>query len=153
MLEMSTEFEEVFPTYDSSGHRITPVHSHNRILTNDCTPTFEKPSCRGSCAGCSGKVATAQCKARQLECKGSQEGYSFPFMSDPISLLGLLLGGDIEIFEFHPPPMTFTFDSSFPIPIPHPAADAFLDLFLQFHVDARLDYALVLGKLFACLID
>lgn len=26
-------------------------------------------------------------------------------MSDPTTLLGLLAGGDIEILEFHPPPL------------------------------------------------
>ena len=141
----------MFPTYDSSGHRITPVHSHNRILTAGCTPTFEKPSCTGSCSGCSGKVATAKCKARQLGCKGVQAGFSFPFMSNPASVLGLLSNKDIEILEFRPPPMTFSFEARLLIPI-HPYVDPIVQLYLEFSASARVEFALVLGKLIACLI-
>jgi hypothetical protein len=148
---MSTEFEEVFPTYDSSGHRITPVHSHNRILTAECTPTFAKPDCTGSCAGCSGKVATAKCKARQLGCKGVQVGFSFPFMSNPASLLGLLSNKDIEIIDFRPPPMTFSFEARFRIPL-NAIVDLVVKLYLEFGASARVEFALVLGKLIVCSI-
>jgi hypothetical protein len=86
-LERSVEFEEVFPTYDLSGNRVTPIHSHHRILA--CDTEFKKPDCAGDCTGCGKTLDTAKCKARQLKCKGSQNGFSFPFMSNPASLIGL----------------------------------------------------------------
>ena len=105
LLEIATEMEEVFPTYDLSGHRITTVHTHYRRLSSGCAASFSAPDCAGSCSGCSGTAAKAKCKARQLKCKGSSiQGISFPFMADPASVLGLLSGKDIEILEFRPPP-------------------------------------------------
>ena len=106
LLEIATEMEEVFPTYDLSGHRITTVHTHYRRLSSECTASFSaSDDCAGSCSGCSGTAAKAKCKARQLKCKGSSiQGISFPFMADPASVLGLLSGKDIEILEFRPPP-------------------------------------------------
>lgn len=77
MLQLAQEMEEVFPSYDLSGHRVTPVHSHHRMLS--CSSTFVKPDCVGTCS-CTGKVELAKCKARQLKCKGSSvEGLRFPF--------------------------------------------------------------------------
>lgn len=70
LLELAQEFENVFPTHDLSGQRVTAVHSHYRMLTAGCPTTFVKPNCEGSCTSCSGKVAKAKCKARQLKCKG-----------------------------------------------------------------------------------
>jgi hypothetical protein len=75
MLELAQELEEVFPTYDISGNRITPVMSHHRMLA--CATSFTGPDCDGSC-DCSG-VEKAKCKARQLKCKAVNiEGLSFP---------------------------------------------------------------------------
>lgn len=71
LIEQAQELEAVFPTHDFSRQRITPVHSHYRILTAGCTSKFSKPKCEGSCTSCSGKVATAKCKARKLACKAS----------------------------------------------------------------------------------
>lgn len=96
--------EEVFPSYDLSGHRITTVNTHYRRLSATCASKFEKPDCKGKCSGCSGKIATAKCKARMLKCKGSAIGLSFPFMSNLPSLVGLFSGKDIELIEFRPPP-------------------------------------------------
>ena len=80
LLELAQEMEEVFPTYDLTGHRITTVHSHYRRLSIGCSPTFTPPDCKGLCVACSGKVAESKCKARQLKCKGSSvEGLGFPF--------------------------------------------------------------------------
>lgn len=116
MLELAAEMETVFPTYDLSGERITSVHTHYRMLTGSCSSSFEGPDCSGDCSGCSGKVNIAKCKARQLKCKGSSiEGLNFPFMSDPASMIGLFSGGDIEIVEFHPPPIEFVFEKSIDI--------------------------------------
>ena len=72
---------KVFPTFDLSGHRITTVHSHYRILASGCTLIFSKPKCEGGCSSCNGKKAKAKCYARRLKCKGtSLTGISFPFM-------------------------------------------------------------------------
>jgi hypothetical protein len=77
MLQLAQEMEEVFPTYDLSGHKVTPIHSHHRMLS--CGTTFVAPDCIGSCS-CTGKVELSKCKARQLKCKGnSVQGLKFPF--------------------------------------------------------------------------
>lgn len=87
--------EETFVTYDMSGNLISPAH---RFLTANCTAIFSiVDDCAGRCTSCNGKLATAKCKARQLKCKGSSiQGLSFPFMSDPMKVIGLFSGGDIE---------------------------------------------------------
>ena len=85
--------EDTFITYDASGHPVSPAH---RFFAS-CPTKFVGPDCSGSCGGCGGKLAKAKCKARQLSCKGgSVEGLSMPFMSDPMSCIGLLSGKDIE---------------------------------------------------------
>ena len=80
LLELAEELEDVFPTHDLSGQRVTAVHSHYRMLTAGCPTKFAKPKCEGSCTSCKGKVAKAKCKARKLKCKASSiKGISFPF--------------------------------------------------------------------------
>lgn len=94
---MQEEMEEVFPLYDLSGSPMSA--SHSRFLQEDCTPNFSQDNdCAGSCSGCS-TLNKVKCKARELRCKGTSAGISFPFMSDPASILELLSGGDIEILE------------------------------------------------------
>ena len=96
LLEMHEEMEEVFPLYDLSGLPMSA--SQSRFLSTGCTANFSQDNkCAGSCS-CSG-LAKAKCKARELRCKGTSAGISFPFMSDPASILSLLSGGDIEIME------------------------------------------------------
>lgn len=93
LLEMAREMEVNFATYDVSGNPISPAH---RFLNDGCTATFVKPDCRGACTSCS-TADRVKCRARQLKCKGSSvEGISFPFMSDPMKVIGLFSGGDIE---------------------------------------------------------
>lgn len=70
LLELAEEFENVFPSYDISGQRITSTHSHYRMLTTNCPSNFVKP-CNGSCNSCGSVKATALCKARKLRCKAS----------------------------------------------------------------------------------
>ena len=99
LLEMQEEMEEVFPLYDLSGLPMSA--SQSRFLSTDCTANFSQDNdCAGSCS-CSGlgSLAKAKCKGRELRCKGTSAGISFPFMSDPASILGLLSGGDIDIME------------------------------------------------------
>jgi hypothetical protein len=87
--------EETFVTYDAWGNPISPEH---RFLQGGCPLTFTKPDCVGNCtvAGCTG-ANKAKCKARQLVCKGgSIEGLKFPFLNDPMKVIGLFSGGDIE---------------------------------------------------------
>ena len=87
--------EETFVTYDAWGNLISPEH---RFLQGVCPGAFTKPDCIGKCevAGCTG-VAKVKCKARQLACKGgSIEGLKLPFLSDPMKVIGLFSGGDIE---------------------------------------------------------
>jgi hypothetical protein len=64
-------------------------------------------------------------------------------VSDPASVIGLLSGGDIEIVEFHPPPLLFSFEKSkfFIIFSPPP-----VKLTLTFGVYVTVDYALVLDS-------
>ena len=70
LLELAQELEEVFPTHDLSGQRVTTVHSHYRMLTAGCSSNFIPPTCSGSCTSCAGEVAQAKCKARKLRCQG-----------------------------------------------------------------------------------
>jgi hypothetical protein len=93
LLRRSREMEEVFVTYDAWGHPISPQH---RFLVDTCTATFNPPDCIGNCTGCS-TTTKVSCNARKLRCKGkSIQGISFPFMSDPIKVMDLLNGGDIQ---------------------------------------------------------
>lgn len=76
LLEQARHLEnEVFPTYDLAGNRITPAH---RFLAS-CPPTFSGPDCAGDCNTCSGSEKP-KCLARQLKCKAlNTEGLKFPF--------------------------------------------------------------------------
>lgn len=139
---MATEMEEVFPTHDLSGHRITTIHTHYRRLTSGCTTSFSAPDCAGSCSSCTKGAAKAKCKARQLKCKGSSiQGISFPFMADPASVLGLLSGKDIEIIEFRPPPLVFAFSKEISILLY--AGGPLVYLNLGFSASVTLEMALV----------
>ena len=77
LLEHAREMESAFPTYDLSGEPVSPAH---RWLQSGCTAIFRGPDCIGGCGSCSGRTATAKCRARMLKCKGqSIQGLSFPF--------------------------------------------------------------------------
>jgi hypothetical protein len=94
LLQMSREMEEVFVTYDAWGNPISPQH---RFLTSDCQLTFAKPDCIGICTGCPPGAAKTKCSARKLACKASSlQGLSLPFLKDPIKVIGLFSGKDIE---------------------------------------------------------
>lgn len=93
LLQLSQEMEETIVTYDAWGNLISPEH---RFLQDGCPLTFTKPDCIGTCAKCTG-VNKVKCRARQLACKGSSiEGLKLPFLSDPMKVIGLFSGGDIE---------------------------------------------------------
>lgn len=97
LLGIAQEMEETFVTYDASGNLISPAHRF--LVDGPCASvTFVAPDCVGNCTSCTGsKLTRAQCKGRQLKCKGSSiQGLSFPFMSDPMKVIGLFSGGDIE---------------------------------------------------------
>jgi hypothetical protein len=80
LMELAQEMEEVFPTYDLSGQRITPVHTHYRRLGLLCSTVFIKPKCYGQCIGCPTKQIENECKVKSLQCKGeSAVGVLFPF--------------------------------------------------------------------------
>lgn len=102
LIQMEQEMEEAFPLYDSSGLRMTP--SQPRFLMNVCGPSFDDDDCgdKMSCSGtgCTGTLDKAKCKGRQARCFGSKKGVSFPFLSDPASLLGLLEGKDIGTLDY-----------------------------------------------------
>lgn len=133
--------EEVFPTYDLSGNRVTTVNTHYRMLTESCTAEFAVPDCEGSCDGCSW-TEKMMCKARRLKCKANREGITFPFLEDLSgSMLGLFMGEDFEIVAFHPPPMEFLFEMELQILI---FAPPLVYLKLGFSASATLEYALVL---------
>jgi hypothetical protein len=101
LLEQAQEMEDVFPFYDLSGQRITAVQSHYRVLTTGCTATFTKPKCQGSCDSCSGKIAKAKCKARQLTCKAK-------------SIEGTILILRCALIRFHPKPYLVSSIQGFP---------------------------------------
>lgn len=133
--------EEVFPTYDLSGNRVTTVNTHYRMLTGGCSAEFAPPDCEGSCDGC-GWAEKMMCKARSLKCKANREGITFPFLEDLSgSMLGLFMGEDFEIVAFHPPPMVFLFEMEWQILIFTPPL---VYLKIGFSASATLEYALVL---------
>jgi hypothetical protein len=142
MLELAQEMEDVFPSYDLSGQRITTVHSHYRMLTTGCTAIFTVPDCSGDCTSCFGEGAKSKCESRKMRCKASSTGgISFPFMSDlASSLLGLFSGDDFDIMEFRPPPMLFMFEKEITIFLFAPPV---INLVLGFGASAAVEYALV----------
>ena len=80
LLELAQELEDVFPTHDLSGQRVTAVHSHYRMLTAGCSSNFIAPTCAGSCDFCFDEATKAKCKARKLRCLGTSSlGIDFPF--------------------------------------------------------------------------
>jgi hypothetical protein len=132
------EMEDIFPTYDAGGNRITSV----RLLQNECTATFEGPDCVGSCTGCSTKTANAKCKARTLKCKAQNTpGLSFPFLEDPASAIGLLSGKDIQIIDFSPPELVFAFEFELNIVIYTPPTVT-LSVFFEFSVTVKFGIVL-----------
>lgn len=142
MLELAQEMEDVFPSYDLSGQRITTVHSHYRMLTTGCTAIFTVPDCSGDCTSCFGEGAKSKCESRKMRCKASSTGgISFPFMDDLAgSLLGLFSGDDFDIMEFRPPPMLFMFEKEITIFLFAPPV---INLVLGFGASAAVEYALV----------
>lgn len=96
------EIEQVFPTYDSAGNRV----SSHRFLQSTCTAVFDPDNaCVGSCDGCT-SMLKPKCKASEMKCKNSQSsGVSFPFLGDPASLIGVVNGKDIQLIDFTPPPL------------------------------------------------
>jgi len=141
-LQLAKEMEETFVTYDLSGHPISPAH---RFMTEKCTPTFDpKEDCAGSCDGCERGRDTVKCEGRFLRCKANSiEGLSFPFMNNPASCLGLLSGKDIEIIEFHPPPLTFAFVQEFRVVI---YGFPLVELVLGFEASVTVEYSMVLDS-------
>ena len=141
LLDMAQEMDETFTTYDTAGYPISPAH---RFLANDCTVSFGKPECKGGCTGCKGKVAKAKCKGRELKCKGgSVEGLSLPFLSDPMSVLGLASGKDIQIIDFTPPPLEFTFEKEIRSVI---YSAPTVELVIGFSITVTVEYGIVLDS-------
>lgn len=54
------------------------------------------------------------------------------------TLLSLFIGGDIEIVDFHPPPLIYMFEYTQKIPL-----YAVVNLVLGFRVSATLEFSLV----------
>lgn len=136
---VSQEMEQTFEAVDSSG---LPV-SYRWLATTCDGIKFEGPDCPGKC-DCTDKVSKAKCLARQLRCKGKNtEGLSFPFMNDPSKVLGLLSGGDIDIIEFNPPPLTFAFSYDFKTVLYTPPI---VNLVVDFGVSVTVEYSLVLNS-------
>lgn len=142
MLELAQRMEEVFPTYDLSGERITTVHTHYRRLNAACATTFVKPACYGTCLNCASPKLETECKVKQLQCKGeAATGVMFPFsklhvmldrilsrtvnsilslpatVSEPASVLNYFVGGDFIILEFRPPTLEFIYSVPFVVPL------------------------------------
>lgn len=139
LLEEMQSFDEVFPTYDSGGNRITPA----RFLVDTCnTRTFSGPQCTGSCADCSDKIQKAKCLARLTKCKAKNTvGLTFPFLENLAGNLAILSGGDVQIVKFSPPPLAlaYYFELRFVLYTPPTVV---LAVFFEFAV--KVDYGVVL---------
>ena len=73
-------------------------------------------------------------------CNSSLSNQHFS-VSDPSSLLGLFSGEDIEIIEFHPPPMVFVFEKEYDILLYGGGPLVYLNL--GFGASVTLEYAIV----------
>ncbi len=138
LLEEMQSFDEVFPTYDSGGNRITPA----RFLVDTCTQTFSGPQCTGNCNGCSDKIQKAKCLARLTKCKAKNTvGLTFPFLENLAGNLAILSGGDVQIVKFSPPPLAlaYYFELRFVLYTPPTVV---LAVFFEFSV--KVDYGVVL---------
>jgi hypothetical protein len=106
---LAQELEEIFPSYDSSGQRVTPVYSHYRMLEASCPTQFSSPDCEGSCSDCDGAEA-AICIAKQLKCKAENvQALDFPF-SKKLRLLRFFRSDVIQfthLFVIHSPSISF----------------------------------------------
>ena len=93
---VSDEMNQVFDFEDASFLPTTPSHliEQERELQTT-TPIFVAPDCIGNCTVFTGTLKI-KCQKDKLVCKGnSVQGLTFPFMSDLMSVVGLLSGGDI----------------------------------------------------------
>ena len=140
-LQISQYMEQNFASVDAAG-----LPMSYRWLESPCDTDFEftkAKECRGSCT-CSDKAKKAKCLAKQLKCKGKNiEGLKFPFMDDPFSVLGLMNGGDIEIIEFYPPPLTFAFAVEWGTVLFSPPI---INLVVDFSVSVTVEYSIVLDS-------
>jgi hypothetical protein len=138
-LEELYELDEIFPSYDAGGNRITP---HRILQSSNCNTLFSGDnSCAGSCT-CDNKTLKAKCRARQLKCKAQNtEGLSFPFLEDPASAVGLFSGKDIQIIDFSPPDLVFTFEYAMAFVIYTPPTVQ-LDVFFEFTVTVKFGIVL-----------
>lgn len=138
-LEQLQEMDDVFPLHDAAGNRMTSAH---RFLMS-CNAKFEKENnCDGQCS-CSG-TAKAKCIARKTKCKaGSIEGLSFPFLSDPASLIGLLSGNDIQVVDFSPPELVFAYEVELYFLLWTPPN---VELIVSFEVVVTLKFGIILDS-------
>lgn len=139
-LEELHELDEIFPSYDAGGNRITP----HRILDNsNCNTQFlGDNNCAGSCTPCDSIALKAKCRARQLKCKAQNtEGLSIPFLEDPASAIGLFSGKDIQIIDFSPPDLIFTFEYAMAFVLYTPPTVQ-LDVFFEFTVTVKFGIVL-----------
>jgi hypothetical protein len=94
---LDEKVHELFGHQDASGLLLSPLDTmdEDRDLLTCKTDAFAKPDCVGDCTGCS-STEKAKCLARKTTCKaGSIDGLSLPFLSDLMSVVGLISGGDI----------------------------------------------------------
>lgn len=138
--------DEVFPTYDTGGNRITPT----RFLANHCPTSSDEFTAENDCGGnnpcsnsnCATSSKRAKCFAYQTRCKAQNtEGLSFPFLEDMAGNLALLSGGDVQIIDFSPPDLVFGFGYELTFPLYTPPTVT-LGVFFEFSV--TLKYGIVL---------
>jgi hypothetical protein len=94
---LDEKVHELFGHQDAAGLLMSPLYTmdEDRDLLTCKTDAFAKPDCVGDCSDCKGTVK-AKCLARKTTCKaGSIKGLSLPFLSDLMSVVGLISGGDI----------------------------------------------------------
>ncbi|GAX18396.1 hypothetical protein FisN_2Lh003 [Fistulifera solaris] len=109
-IRVSSSMSQLFDLEDASLLPTTPSHVielERGLQSGTCT--INTSDCSGSCSGCTG-TTKIKCQKDYLVCKAkSVKGLTFPFMSDLTSVVGLLSGGDIQIVDFTPDPVTFAF--------------------------------------------
>ena len=138
------QLDDLFPTYDAGGNRITPT----RYLQSGCDTIFKEKSnncgddfSSDPCKSCSG-TKKAKCLARKTRCKlDSINGLRFPFLEDLPSNLKLLSGGDVQIVDFSPPEIVFGFDFELPFVIWTPPT---VTLTVSFGFSVTVKYGVVL---------
>ncbi|CAB9505197.1 Kringle domain [Seminavis robusta] len=124
-LEVTEGAHEIFALTNKEGLPISPAdfEFRRRLGTCDtdgstCTDgTFDgdcSTCCSGSCSTTSEKVKKAKCLKEKVKCVANGiDGLSFPFLSDPTVMIGLITGDDFGLVEYAPEALEFALAAEF----------------------------------------